>query len=226
MKSKKELDIYVDETGDESQYSKANPLYIVSFVCVENVKLNDFAVDCLKNKLSSLKGGDSFVHTGSLVRNEEPYKDLLREDREKLFGALFFFARKTNFLFFNAVLDKKVHQEKPLGERVGDVIADAIRERKKYFDKFDVVRLHYDGGQDFLRGIFTATVKYVFNKGSYVSTSQKETPFMQLADMVGFMELLWFKANNGTLTKSDEKFFGKKQKIYKDYLKFLLSKKI
>ena len=49
MKSKKELDIYVDETGDEFQYCKANPLYIISFACAENVKLNDFAVIYLES---------------------------------------------------------------------------------------------------------------------------------------------------------------------------------
>ena len=37
MKSEKELDIYVDETGDQSIYSVDNPLYIVSFVCVESM---------------------------------------------------------------------------------------------------------------------------------------------------------------------------------------------
>lgn len=48
---------------------------------------------------------------------------------------------------------------------------------------------------------------------------------MQLADMLGFMELIWHKANQGSLTKSDVLFFGKKRKIHKDYIKFLETKK-
>lgn len=225
MKQKRELDIYVDETGDESAFSVDNPLYIVSFVCVETANDNKASIESFMNKLSKLNGGDHFVHTGNLVRKEKPYKNLLMEDRQKLFGAIFFFARKVKFSYFNAVIDKKVHQDKSLYERITDCLIKTIHIYEDYFGKFSKIRIHYDGGQAFLKGVFITSTKYAFSNGEYVQTRQAESPFMQLADMVGFMELIWYKANQGRLTKSDEKFFGKKRKIYKDYIKFLDTRK-
>lgn len=225
MKSEKQLDIYVDETGDRSIYSVDNPLYIVSFVCVESYDSNENAIASFENKLLKLKGGDHFVHTGNLIRKECPYKELLVEERQKLFGCMFFFSMKVKYSYFNAIIDKKVHQEKSLCERVTDSIISLFNFHKDYFDKFSTIRVHYDGGQAFLSGALTASVKIIFSHGMYITTKQKDSPFMQLADMLGFMELIWHRACNGTLTKSDELFFGKKRKIYKDYIKFLESRK-
>ena len=225
MKSEKELDVYVDETGDQSIYSVDNPLYIVSFVCVESNDSNENAIASFKNKLFKLKGGDHFVHTGNLIRKERPYKELLVEERQKLFGCMFFFSMKAKYSYFNVIIDKKVHQEKSLCERVTDSVISLFNFYKDYFDKFSTIRVRYDGGQTFLSGALTASVKIIFSNGVYITTKQKDSPFMQLADMLGFMELIWHRACNGTLTKSDELFFGKKRKIYKDYIKFLESRK-
>lgn len=112
MKSEKQLDIYVDETGDQSIYSVDNPLYIVSFICVESIDSNENAIVSFENKLLKLKGGNHFVHTGNLIRKERPYKELLVEERQKLFGCMFFFSMKAKYSYFNAIIDKKVEYAK------------------------------------------------------------------------------------------------------------------
>ncbi|MCQ2793263.1 MAG: DUF3800 domain-containing protein [Bacilli bacterium] len=225
MKLARELDIYIDETGDQSVYSADNPLYIVSFVCVESCSLNDGAIKNFNEKLSKLNGGNHFVHTGNLVRKERPYKELIVGERQSLFGCMFFFSMKAKYQFFNAIIDKKVYQDKSLCERVTDSIISLLNSHKDYFDKFSTIRVHYDGGQAFLSGVLSASIKFVFKNGSYLPTKQKDSPFMQAADMLGFMELIWYRACNGTLTRSDELFFGKKRKIYKDYIKFIETRK-
>lgn len=48
--------------------------------------------------MSKLSIGDRFAYVGNLAWKEKPYKNLLLEDRQKLFGAIFFFAKKVNFL--------------------------------------------------------------------------------------------------------------------------------
>ena len=74
----KSLDIYLDESGDLSPYSKTNPFYAVCFVLADDAEactpaLRKFDFD---RKKSSLPG--DFVHVGPLVRNEPPYKAVCR----------------------------------------------------------------------------------------------------------------------------------------------------
>ena len=127
MQSKQELDIYIDEAGDSSPYCIENPLYIVSFVCVESTDQNVNSIQSFQQKLSGHNGGDHFIHTGNLVRKEHPYKELTIQERQSLFGCMFFFSKKARFRYFNAVIDKKSHQEKPLCERVSAGVCSYTR---------------------------------------------------------------------------------------------------
>ena len=225
MQSKQELDIYIDETGDSSPYCIENPLYIISFVCVEPTDQNVNSIQSFQQKLSGHNGGDHFIHTGNLVRKEHPYKELTIQERQSLFGCMFFFSKKARFRYFNAVIDKKSHQEKPLCERASAGLVHTLESHKGYLGNFSIVRVHYDGGQAFLSDAISASCRSILPNWEYITTKQEESPFMQLADMLGFMELIWHKANQGSLTKSDVLFFGKKRKIHKDYIKFLETKK-
>ena len=224
-KDKEDLDIYIDETGDESPYSSLNPLYVVSFVCVPISEDNELVQAFLANKLSSLPGGDHFVHCGNLTRCEKPYQDLPREDRQKLFGALFFFAKRAHFSYWNAVLEKNHHPEMSFEEKVASVVKRSFDERKEFISSFQSITLHYDGGQAFLKGILAA-ISVGLDNSRFKATSQMDSPFMQVANLTGFMELLWYKAERGSLTASDVAFFGKKRKIKKDIMETLDEKKI
>lgn len=67
MKKIKQLDIYIDESGDFSPASKENPLYSIAFVLVEKENNNENAINKFYNFLSSLFGGGHFVHVGNLI---------------------------------------------------------------------------------------------------------------------------------------------------------------
>ena len=84
--------------------------------------------------------------------------------------------------------------------------------------------MHYDGGQTFLKGVLSSLSSLTFTKFHLIKTEQKDSPFMQAADLLGFFELIKFKSYKGTLTKSEKNFFGEKRKIKKDYLKALSNK--
>ena len=99
MQSKQELDIYIDETGDSSPYCIENPLYIISFVCVESTDQNVNSIQSFQQKLSGHNGGDHFIHTGNLVRKEHPYKELTIQERQSLFGCMFFFEKSEVSIF-------------------------------------------------------------------------------------------------------------------------------
>ena len=102
----KRLDIYLDESGDLSPYSKTNSFYSVCFVLSDDEKacasaFRKFACD--RNR-SGLPG--EYVHVGPLVRNERPYKGFNREERQKLFYGLYLLAMHAPVRFLSVVVEK------------------------------------------------------------------------------------------------------------------------
>ena len=67
----KQLDIYIDESGNFDNYSKHNLIYSVAFVLVDSRVNNVKPITLFENKLSNIVGGEHFVHTGNLVRKEK-----------------------------------------------------------------------------------------------------------------------------------------------------------
>ena len=65
-KSIRQLDIYIDESGNFDNYSKHNLIYSVAFVMVDSSDNNDKPISIFESKLSNIVGGDHFVHTGNL----------------------------------------------------------------------------------------------------------------------------------------------------------------
>ena len=68
-KAVKQLDIYIDESGNFDSYSKHNLIYSVAFIMVDSSdkEINDKQVSIFESKLSNIVGGDHFVHVGNLV---------------------------------------------------------------------------------------------------------------------------------------------------------------
>ena len=119
MKKKKQLDIYIDESGDFSFFTKENPLYSVAFIMVEKDDDNDSAISKFNKHLDNLFGGDHFVHVGNLVRAEKPYADMNREERWRLFYTLFLLARHARYKtkFFGGIKNLKSNYLESLNEK-------------------------------------------------------------------------------------------------------------
>ena len=220
----KRLDVYIDESGDLSPYRKTNQLYAVSFVLSENEPSCEGAIRTFQiHKSKSILPG-SFVHVGPLVRNEPPYKGQLREERQRLFYGLYLLARHAPVHFMTVRLEKTPHMD--LEVALADLLFNAVEAKEGFFSKFNEIVLHYDHGQPFLIGIILAAFRSKSLNARYERTLQSEHPFMQVADLLGEMELLRHHCDLNLLTKSEIAFFGEKRKIKKDYLKPLEGKYI
>ena len=213
----KRLDIYLDESGDLSPYSKTNPFYAVCFVLADDAEacapaLRKFDFD---RKKSSLPG--DFVHVGPLVRNEPPYKGYEREDRQRLFYGLYLLAMHAPISLLSVEVEKRPGLD--LGVSLTDALLSALEEHRSFFARYDDIVLHYDNGQPFLMGVVLGAFRAKLLKARFEKTLQSEHPFMQVADLVGEMELIRYHCKLNCLTKSEIAFFGEKRKIKKDYLK-------
>lgn len=222
------MHIHFDEAGDESPYSRENPIYAVPFVAVEETSENDYPLKTFFLQLSRMEGGDHFVHVGNLVRNEKPYQGMDPKKRQDLFYVLFLLAKYAKYRFCCAVVEKshRTVREYGLDSALFDAISEQIEEHIDYFAAFDSVILHYDGGQQMLRGVLIAAFRAKGIPAIMEKTFQTDDPFMQIADLLGELELLRYKAKSGTLTKSERAFFGQWGKIKKDYIKQLKNKRL
>ena len=58
----------------------------------------------------------------------------------------------------------------------------------------------------------------------YVKTSQGDSPYMQIADLFSYFELIKHKIQMNDLTKSELSFFGYPRKIKKNFINQLKNK--
>lgn len=222
MKKKKQLDIYIDESGDFSLFTKENPLYSVAFIMVKKDDENDSAISKFNKHLDNLFGGDHFVHVGNLVRAEKPYEDMNREERWHLFYTLFLLARHAKYKALVPAIVKRDSDEKTLLLLTKTVIT-MIKDNRKLLEKYLLV-LHYDFGQGPLAGIISSSFLSAFPDCEIIKTPQSQNPFMQIADLFSYFELLRYKIDKGFLTKSETKFFGGIKNLKSNYLESLYEK--
>ena len=222
MIKKKQLDIFIDESGDFSQFSKENPIYSIAFVMVNKEDDNNSPINKFNNYLISLFGGNHFVHVGNLVRAEKPYEEMAREERWRLFYTLFLLARHAKYSVLSPTIVKSESSDKTILDITKSIIK-MINDNLHTFEKYYLV-IHYDFGQGPLAGIISSSFLSAFPDCEIVKTPQSQNPFMQIADLFAYIELLKYKVNKGYLTRSETLFFGGMRNLKHNYLKPLNEK--
>ena len=224
-KLEKQLDIFIDESGNFDDYSKHNLLYSVAFVMVdvEDKDDNEKQIAIFESKLSKIVDGDHFVHTGNLVRGEKPYEETLLRERQDLFYILFLLAKYSKYKVACSIAEKKEIKDEVL-EGITDSVLFTIQSLKDYLSEYDKVIIHYDNGQDFLKGVLLTAFRTISKNVIFIKTLQQENAFMQVADLFSYFELIKYKISKACLSKYEIAFFGEHRKIKKDYLKQLSDK--
>ena len=222
-KPAKQLDIYIDESGNFDNYSKHNLIYSVAFVMVDSNDNNDKPVSIFESKLANIVGGDHFVHTGNLVRGEKPYEEMKLRERQDLFYILFLLSKHSKYRVMCSIAEKKNFNDE-IYEGITDSVIETIRGMESYLANYDKVIVHYDNGQSFLKGVLLSSFRALSKNITIIKTSQQENPFMQVADLFSYFELIKYKIQKACLGKYEISFFGMSKKIKKDYLKQLEDK--
>ena len=202
-KATKQLDIYIDESGNFDSYSKHNLIYSVAFVMVDltDKEMNDKQVAIFESKLSNIVGGDHFVHVGNLVRGEKPYEETLLKERQDLFYILFLLAKYSKFKVACSIAEKKeINNE--IYEGITDSVIATVKGLGNYLSKFDKVIVHYDNGQDFLKGALLTAFRMFSKKVVIVKTLQQENAYMQVADLFSYFELIKYKIQKAGLANT------------------------
>ena len=218
MKAKRTLQIFLDESGDYDSKDRSCPIYALGMVLVAPETDISKGESYFRGRLARMEGGQYFVHTGNLVRNEDPYKGMLREDRQKLFWALAFYAFKIPVSFGVVSCRKESADRVVLLSRMSRRLSAWALERLEYLKGFDEVEFLYDYGQSEIAPLVIDVFSDLGISVHFVKKTQQESTLLQVADLLCEYALLQFKFDQGNFTHGEEAFFGLRGKLKKDLL--------
>lgn len=223
--SKKILSIFVDESGDFGTFCAHSPYYLVTLLFHEqNINISD-NIELLDQHIKNLGFPKHNIHTGPLIRREAIYKNESRENRKRLFNALFNFVRKLDFHYRYTLIKKSECKGiLTLIERLSKAILLQIRINQQYLSSFEKIIIYYDNGQVELTKILTSVFYSLFSNVEFRKVNPAEYKLFQVADLICTMELLAKKAEIKSFTNSEIEFFSSVREFNKNYYKWIKKK--
>lgn len=224
---KKNLSIFIDESGDFGKYECHSGRYIVALIfhdqCIDiSNNINNF-----EDHLRNLGYTYHAVHTGPLIRREQFYANDLVENRKRLFNSLFNCVRRLPVQYACVDVDKKeCKNEVDLISRISRQLGEIIIINVEYFKRFNHIFIYYDNGQTVLTKIISSVFSSHLQSVEFRKVKPVDYLLFQAADLVCTMELLADKAENNSFSNSEMEFFGNIRDYKKNYLKWLRKKHI
>ena len=102
----KELNIFIDESGDFGVNDNASDLYVVSIVFHSSLNNIEPFLNALNKRLNKLQF-TKMIHAADLIRHKGDYKNLSIDQRRKIFTAIYQFGRKSPIKLKSIIVNKK-----------------------------------------------------------------------------------------------------------------------
>lgn len=223
----KELSVFIDESGDFGEYDYHAPYYIISMVFHDQqIDLTD-EFNRLEHELSDIGLTAHCVHAGPVIRQEEEYRYMTLDERQRVLKKMMSFLRRLNVVCESFYIEKK-HIENPVeaSAKLSKEIAGFIRWHFKYFLDFDTIKIYYDNGQVEVNKILAAVFNTLLDNVEFRKVLPSEYRLFQVADLVCTIKLANLKMENHSLSKSELLFFGNERTLKKNYIKPLNLKKL
>lgn len=226
--SEKVLSIFIDESGDFGKYAPESPYYIIVMVIHDQTLNISSNIRELDNRLTHLPHAIHNVHCGPLIRGEDIYLHDEREHRKKIFGALFHFARKTEFKYITTCLPKKevTNGTIDMSSRLSKAITLELERNDDYLRAFDKIVIYYDNGQTELTKIIMAVFNARFTQIELRKILPSEKKLFQVADLICTLELTEQKIQAKIFSNSEKAFFKSPKDFRKNFYKSIRKKRL
>ena len=217
----KELSIFVDESGDFGEYNYKSPYYIVTLIIHEQEKSIIDEVKKLDLCLSNYNIEQDAIHTAPLIRREDIYKTLSKDNRLRIFDTFFHFTRKVGIKYKNIVVEKKHKKSMDINKSISKQLSMFLKDNLDYFQQFDNIIIYYDNGQNQLANILVSVfTSWFHDKFDYRTVSPYKYRLFQVADFICTLCLIKNKLYCGQcLTQSETLFFENPRNFKQKYLK-------
>ena len=215
------LSIHIDESGNLNLSNKQNTEYRITLVFHNQAEDISSAIVFLDNKLRWIGLDVPFIHTMPLIRQDKPFENLLREERQRIFNTFASFVATIPITYTSFSAVKSFYSAVPQMQIAFEhQIMDFIRHHLDYFQSFEKVVLYYDWGQAFVSKILQNTFAKTLGQNVEFRTAyQKDYKLMQVADYICALEQSKSRWDNNSGTKSEKEFFGSRVKFIKNYYK-------
>ena len=221
------LSVFVDESGDFGKVNNSSHYYIVTLVLHNQSEDIKQAISQLEDGLSYMNLGFSYIHTGPIIRREEPYHNMTIDERRQLLYKMRCFFLHSPIKHNSIIIDRKTAGDKfALSSQLSKQIKLFVTENYDYFSSFDKVNVYYDNGQTELNLVLNTILSMLLSNVEFRKASPSEYRLLQLADFICSIELLSVKQQEKRLSKSESSFFYKPQELKKSFIKTIASKHI
>ena len=205
----KRLNIFVDETGEFGFGNGASELYGVSFTFHEQNDDIMLELNKLNDRLYNI-GYTDMLHIADLIMKRGDYSKFPIAKRKSIFNSIYQFSRRIPVKYKTIIIDKKyTDNSRVLKQKLSLEINNMVKEHERYFNKFDMIIMYYDNGQEVLGTILDAIFSRYKGFEHRVEFDHKEKRLFQVSDMLTYIDKYNYKYKSKmSFTKSEQYFFN------------------
>lgn len=222
-KGTKEISVFVDESGSFDSLASSSQFYIICMVFHDQDKSITSDVATLNKELRGIGLNDAqAVHAGPLIRWEDPYRHLRRQDRRIVFGKLLAFMRRAEISYRCFSVDKRfVDDVQTLHDRLLQQMVAFLVAHADDLNAYDKLKIYYDNGQSNVKAILKDAFALFSSRIEFVEdVTPEKYKLFQVADMIATLELVRLKLEtDGRISDAEKDFFLTIQNLKKNFLK-------
>lgn len=231
MAAIKEISVFIDESGSFATYQADpnSPHYLLCMVVHDQD--DDISEEEAKLQQSLQNMGLSPTHTihaGPLIRREDDYADMRREERVGILRRMMIFIQKAKFKYKCFRIYKPYHtQQDAIHDVLLQSMLDFLVAHRDELNACDGIKIYYDNGQSQVTDLLKEAFAMFSSKVTFMPEVRPEKyRLFQVADVACTLELARAKIEEReNISSSEDKFFGGVKDLKKLYLK-PLSRKI
>lgn len=223
MAGQKEISVFVDESGSFDASDFPSRYYIVCFLFHDQAVDVGPEVEWLGDELAKLGlSREHCVHAGPLIRREQDYANMSRDERRLVFSRMLAFVRKLNISYRCFVVDKKfITQPSAIHDELLQQMIRFLIDNADVFGSYDTLKIYYDNGQGQIKTLLEEAFALFSAKTVFVpEVTPSKYRLFQAADLLCTLELTRIKLEiEKRISESEKKFFVSIQNFKKHYLK-------
>lgn len=224
----KEISVFVDESGSFDYRDIASRYYLICLVFHDQESSISDAVIRFEAELENLGLSSSHcIHAGPLIRREQEYRNLTRDERRQIFAKMLAFTRKADITYHCFPIDKRfLTSTESMHDAILQQMLRFLINHAEMLNAYEKLKIYYDNGQAQVTSILKEAFAPFASRTEFVpDVSPSKFRLFQVADLLCTVELANLKLLAGDrLTDSEIAFFGSIQNLRKNYIKPLSRK--
>ena len=225
----REISVFVDESGSFDSTTVPSRYYLVCFVLHDQAQRIDQAIEAFADSLAALGlSREHCVHAGPLIRREQSYVQISRDERRLIFSRMMAFIRHLDITYKCFAVDKRfITQTDAIHDNLLQQMLGFLLDNDSAFKDYDRQKVYYDNGQTQILSLLKEAFAIYSSKTTFVpEVTPAKYRLFQVADFLCTLELTRIKLENEhQISESEKQFFVSIQNLKKHYLKPIARKR-